>query len=224
MRKNIIILVTIFILVSLIYPVLPKPSIKCGNSISCTESEKLKVENNAVGIFNQQKIIPPKIQLSQKDTKPGILGESTASGKKHIYVNLANQQLYAYQGSTLFMHTFISSGKWNRTPTGTFTIWVKLRATRMAGGSGADYYDLPNVPFVMFFGNNEIPGSRGFSLHGTYWHNNFGHAMSHGCVNMRITDAEKLYDWVNPITSGYTTYANDKNQGTTITIYGEVPG
>src|SRR5436853_811889 len=27
------------------------------------------------------------------------------------------------------------------------------------------------------------------------WHNNFGHPMSHGCVNLRTPEAEWLYMW-----------------------------
>ena len=88
----------------------------------------------------------------------------------------------------------------------------------MSGGSGADYYNLPNVPYVMFFSNNQVPASAGFSLHGTYWHNNFGHRMSHGCVNMKTTDVAKLYEWADPPTAGNTTRANDTNPGTKVTI------
>jgi lipoprotein-anchoring transpeptidase ErfK/SrfK len=36
---------------------------------------------------------------------------------------------------------------------------------------------------------------KGYGLHGTYWHNNFGTPMSHGCVNLSIPDAEWLYYW-----------------------------
>jgi lipoprotein-anchoring transpeptidase ErfK/SrfK len=223
-RKILLIIISIIILDSLIYPIITrKPVVHCANDKSCTESQKLKVENNTVGIFNSRQVVPPKIILSLKDTKPSILGVQTSSEEKHIYVDLSKQTLYAYQGKKLFMQTYISSGKWFPTPTGDFTIWTKLRATRMSGGQGADYYDLPNVPYVMFFENKDVPRSVGFSLHGAYWHNNFGHAMSHGCVNMRIIDAQKLYDWVNPLTKGYTTYASDKNQGTKITIYGQAP-
>ena len=85
----------------------------------------------------------------------------------------------------------------------------------MSGGSGADYYNLPNVPYVMFFSNNKVPSSAGFSLHGTYWHNNFGHAMSHGCVNMKTTDAAKVFEWADAVTGG--------KKGTKITIYGDPP-
>ncbi|MBI2268559.1 MAG: L,D-transpeptidase [Candidatus Blackburnbacteria bacterium] len=75
----------------------------------------------------------------------------------------------------------------------------------------------------MFFYNKDIAKSRGFSLHGAYWHNNFGHPMSHGCVNMRIVDAQKLYNWIDPPTKDNTTYADKENPGTKVIIYGEAP-
>ena len=210
-----------FSIVAKLYLTTTKPV--CANSISCIKNLSVDVENEALATFNNQKITPPKIVLTAYDLKPLVLGTETASGEKHIYVDLTKQTLYAYQGDTLFMQTLISSGKWFKTPTGDFQIWIKLRATRMSGGSGADYYNLPNVPFVMFFAGGDISQSRGFSLHGTYWHNNFGHPMSHGCVNMRTMDAEKLYNWVNPLTNGYTTRASQQDQGTKITIYGQAP-
>ena len=211
--------VIVFLFVILIYSLLSsKSSIPCANSLSCAESLQLKVENDAVGVFNKQKIIPPPVILSGDDTKPSVLGETSTSLEKHVYVDLAKQKIYAFQGDTLFMQTLISSGLWGKTPTGDFTIWIKIRSTTMSGGSGADYYNLPNVPYVMFFSNNQVPASAGFSLHGTYWHNNFGHRMSHGCVNMKTTDVAKLYEWADPPTAGNTTRANDTNPGTKVTI------
>lgn len=184
----------------------------CANSISCINNLNVTVENDAVGVFNGQKIVPPKIDLEADNGRAAkVLGDETATGDKHIYVDLAKQTLYAYQGNTLFLQAPVATGRWHPTPTGDFKIWIKLRATRMTGGSGADFYDLPNVPFVMFFGNAEVPASMGFSLHGAYWHDNFGHAMSHGCVNMRQVDAEKLFYWVD----------EPGANGTPVTIYGQ---
>ncbi len=51
-------------------------------------------------------------------------------------------------------------------------------------------YDLPGVPYTMYF-------YKGYALHGTYWHNNFGHPMSHGCVNLRTSDAGWLFNWAS---------------------------
>lgn len=220
MKRSLISLITVIVLVSLTYPLISKkPSTICANSLSCKESLKLKVENNAVGIFHNQKVIAPNINLSQSEGQTSVLGTRKTTGEKHIYINLTTQTLSAYEGKTLFMQTRISSGLWGRTPKGDFAIWTKLRSTRMSGGSGDDYYNLPNVPYVMYYGNNQIPASAGFSLHGTYWHNNFGHPMSHGCVNMKTTDAAKLYEWANPQTKGNITQVDNKNPGTKITIF-----
>lgn len=195
----------------------------CANYRSCEESLKLSVNNNEIGTFAGRSINPPDIKLGSEKSPKVVLGETKGLGEKHIYVDLASQTLRAYEGENLFMEAKISSGKWGKTPTGEFKIWEKLRSTKMSGGQGADYYYLPNVPFVMFFSNNEVAAGRGFSLHGTYWHNNFGYPMSHGCVNMRTIDAEKLYHWVGPVAEGNVTLATEDNPGTLITIYGKAP-
>ena len=205
----------VIIFASLLYPFVTAKKIPCANTISCKEAPKFEIETNATGIYNNQPVSVPNISLSQNENVNPVLGIKTSQGEKHIYVNLATQILSAFEGNYLFMQTPISSGLWGKTPKGNYTIWSKFRATRMSGGNGADYYDLPNVPYVMFFSNNEVPGSAGFSLHGTYWHNNFGHAMSHGCVNMKRTDAAKIFEWADAPADG--------NQGTKITIYGDQP-
>lgn len=165
--------------------------------------------------------VPPEIQ----DNKKAVLAEYTGGGNKHIYIDLSKQELYAYEDNHLIYTFPVSSGKWYPTPTGDFKIWIKVRYTKMSGGSTAlhTYYYLPNVPYVMFFSNDKIAQSRGFSLHGTYWHDNFGHPMSHGCVNMRTADAETLYYWTSPKVLANTTYASNEDPGTPITIYGEAP-
>ncbi len=213
----------VFFLASFLFITIPKyQPLVCGNSISCANDLSGMIENGALGIFNNQPINVPNIDNSIDPPAP-VLGAETAVGDKHIYVDLSTQTLTAYQGSTMYMKTLISSGKWHPTPTGDFTIWVKLKSTRMSGGTGDDYYNLPNVPYTMFFSNSEVSKAAGFSLHGAYWHNNFGHPMSHGCVNMRTIDAKKLYEWASPETKSNTTYASNENPGTVVTIYGQAP-
>jgi len=168
---------------------MPNPT-PCANSLSCQSDRKLQINNNAIGTFEGRTVIPPKISLASLNTPSHVLGAATNPGDKHIYVDLSTQRLYAYQGDSLVMDTFIASGKWDPTPVGNFHIWEKLVSTTMAGGSGADAYNLPNVPYVMYFYQD-------YGLHGAYWHNNFGHPMSHGCVNERIVDAKALYEWAD---------------------------
>ncbi|MBN2550225.1 MAG: L,D-transpeptidase [Anaerolineales bacterium] len=100
-----------------------------------------------------------------------------------VEVDLSAQRLYAYQGSQL-LETFIVSTGLRATPTvtGIYRVYVKYRHADMFGPG----YYLPSVPFVMYFYD-------GYGLHGTYWHDNFGRPMSHGCVNLRTEDAAWIY-------------------------------
>lgn len=142
--------------------------------------------------------------------------------EKWIEVDLSDQVLKAWQGTSLFLETRVSTGL-PRTPTpqGVFNIWIKLRATKMEGGTGRGYYYLPNVPYVMFFQNEKLPGWKGYGLHGTYWHNDFGNQRSHGCVNLPTPVAKQLYEWVTPILpeGKGTVRATVDNPGTRIVIH-----
>ncbi len=115
--------------------------------------------------------------------KPPVAGRSG----RWIDVNLSRQRLTAYQGNTPVFSALISGGL-PGTPTvvGRFRINTKLTSTRMRGPG----YDLPNVPYTMYF-------YKGYAIHGTYWHHNFGRPMSHGCVNMRTSDAAWLFNWAS---------------------------
>ena len=178
-----------------------------------------------LGIFHKTKVNVPEERLAQAQVDSSVLGSK--SGEKRIEIDLTNQKVYAYEGNKKIYEFLISSGKWSPTPTGEFRIWIKLRYALMKGGSKAlnTYYYLPNVPYTMYFYNSNIPKSKGYGLHGTYWHNNFGHPMSHGCVNMRTEDAEKIFYWANPPIKAntYSVTASDYDQGTKIIIYGQAP-
>lgn len=110
---------------------------------------------------------------------------SAGGAGRWIDVNLRTQRLTAYEGNKAVFSTLISGGL-PRTPTvvGRFKVYAKLVSTRMRGPG----YDLPNVPYTMYF-------YRGYAIHGTYWHNNFGRPMSHGCINLRTADAAWLFNW-----------------------------
>jgi lipoprotein-anchoring transpeptidase ErfK/SrfK len=104
-----------------------------------------------------------------------------------IDVDLSEQRVRAYEGATAVNEFIVSTGvSAHPTVTGQFRIYVKLRSTAMAGPG----YYLPGVPFTMYF-------YKGYSLHGTYWHSNFGVPMSHGCINMYTPDAEWLFGWAS---------------------------
>jgi hypothetical protein len=160
----------------------------------------------------------PQIALADNEFK--VLGVSHE--ERWIEVDLSEQKLLAWEGEKLFLETPVSTGlPWYPTPTGEFRIWIKLRATKMEGGTGKYYYYLPNVPYVMYFESGNLPAWRGYGLHGTYWHNDFGTPRSHGCVNLPTPIAKEIYFWVDPVLpeGKNTIRATGENLGTRIIIH-----
>jgi lipoprotein-anchoring transpeptidase ErfK/SrfK len=130
---------------------------------------------------------PTKRNKGKKNPNPGVRPGAADASERWIDVDLSAQTVFAMQGDQVVNQFLVSTGRWpTLTVTGVFRVYVKYRAADM---SGADYY-LPDVPYVMYF-------YKGYGLHGTYWHNNFGTPMSHGCVNLRPTDAGWLFDWAS---------------------------
>lgn len=117
----------------------------------------------------------------------GSLPEAVANDERWIDVNLTTQTLTAFAGAAPIQTFVVSTGVWQYpTVTGEYRIYVKYPAADMAGPG----YYLPAVPYVMYF-------YEGYGLHGTYWHNNFGTPMSHGCVNLRTDEAAWLFEWAS---------------------------
>lgn len=112
-------------------------------------------------------------------------------GAEHwVLVDLSEQTTTLMVGEQAVQRFVISSGKApNYTPVGKFRVWHKNTRQAMKGGSGASYYYLPNVRWNTFFTRE------GHAFHTAYWHNNFGHPMSHGCINMREAEAKVVYDF-----------------------------
>ena len=197
----------------------------CANSESCIKDLSGKIDKDATtGVFEGREVkVPSQVLAQYVNPTKKVLGENT--GNKKIAVDLSRQHLYAYEGDTVVMDFPVSTGKWHYTPTGVYNIWVKLRYTKMEGGSKAlnTYYYLPNVPFTMFFANSDVPRSDGYSIHGAYWHNNFGHPMSHGCVNMAIEAAGAIFAWADPQATGWASKTTADNPGTQVVVYGVTP-
>lgn len=163
-----------------------------GNGLESDEyvnfirSQTGKFDTNAkVAYFLNKRVAAPE-GPDYEDTK--VLGQQAPDDNKWIEVNLTEQRLYTHDGGAVTGNYLVSTGKWGLTPTGTYRTYVKYRYTTMSGGSGASYYYLPNVPYTMYF-------YKGYGIHGTYWHNNFGHPMSHGCINMKTEEAGIVYNW-----------------------------
>jgi hypothetical protein len=149
------------------------------------------------GWFSDQQLRVPSVREPPDAIQPR---------ERWLDVDRHTQTLVAYTGQTPVFATLVSTGRGpdngpNATPTGVFRIWVKLISTDMdnlderhpsAESSDApEPYDVEAVPFVMFF-------LRGYGLHGTYWHDGFGAPKSHGCVNLSLRDAARIFEFSSP--------------------------
>jgi len=118
---------------------------------------------------------------------------------KRIEVHLNEQVAIAYEDQTpVFMTRIASGGRFRNgtysTPVGHHMTYHKRPFRHMAAGDiASNGFDLPGVPWVCYITET------GVALHGTYWHNDFGHPRSHGCINLTSQAAKWLYRWTLPV-------------------------
>jgi len=143
----------------------------------------ITVANN---LSNPSFIYPgQRLVISGTSSRPSAIPQTNAPSGKWIDIDLSAQALVAYEGQRIVLRTAVSTGRsWTPTPTGRYRIYRKARSQTMSGPG----YHVPNVPHVMAFHGN-------YTMHGCYWHYNFGQPMSHGCVNLPLAEAEWLYNW-----------------------------
>ncbi len=131
------------------------------------------------------------------------LSPETPPEQKRLELDTTGMWLTAYEGERLVRQERMAAGAVfklgegkvsdYRTPPGEYAIDRKRASRHMAAGDLAadDAYDLPGVPWVSYFNG-------GIAFHGTYWHNVFGTAQSHGCINLTPEAAKWVYRWSLP--------------------------
>jgi hypothetical protein len=163
------------------------------------------------------------------DEEVSPLAPDVPASQKRIEVNLATQTLYAFEGETEVHQARVSTGVARsrpsengietETPKGDFAIYSKMPSKHMGDGRlmrgdlDLDAYELVGVPWTMFFHRLDT----GYALHGTYWHDNFGVPMSHGCINLRNPDAKWLFRWSTPV--NYPPEIQTTGYGTRVIVY-----
>jgi lipoprotein-anchoring transpeptidase ErfK/SrfK len=138
------------------------------------------IRTEGMHIFSPEELSPLSPQV------PGI--------EKHIEIILDRQILLAFEWDVLVFAARVATGQENfETPTGRFWTFHKRPTYHMSGGVDVStVFDLPGVPWDSYITDT------GVAIHGTYWHNDFGHPHSHGCINLAIQDAKWIYRWTQP--------------------------
>ena len=162
-------------------------------------------------------------QYDFTQTEPGPPTESLRENEKWIDVNLKRQTLVAFEGMTPVFATVFSSGRnEHETVPGVFRIYAKhISATMDADAELASDgpYSIEDVPYIEYFNGS-------FALHGAFWHAEFGHVKSHGCVNLSPADAKQLFAWTDPqLPDGWhAILATKEKQGTRVIVHDRAPG
>lgn len=121
---------------------------------------------------------------------------------KRIVVDVTHQTLSCFEGSNEVYFCRVSTGakydmygnvvdKW-ATPVGSHRVARKYISLQMSGGTTGAGYDLPGIAWTTIFATG------GVAIHSTFWHNNFGDPVSHGCVNCLPDDARWIFRWNAP--------------------------
>jgi lipoprotein-anchoring transpeptidase ErfK/SrfK len=124
---------------------------------------------------------------------------------KRIEVDVTNQILSCFEGDREVYFCRVSTGakvnmygevvdEWS-TPLGDHIVTRKYLSLQMSGGSTGAGYDLPGIGWTSIFATG------GVAVHSTFWHNNYGDPMSHGCVNVSPEDAKWIFRWNTPAVS-----------------------
>jgi hypothetical protein len=137
-----------------------------------------------IPVYDEALFVPPRAVPSL------AAAPAPPNNDRSIVVSLSQQALWAYEGGKVIDSTYVSTGTEKfATPTGLYYVNTKIDSQTMEGVLGGEYYNVPDVPYVMYFTD------RGHAIHGAYWHNNFGSVMSHGCINLPLDVAAWMYSW-----------------------------
>jgi len=156
-------------------------------------------------------------------TDPGPAPDKLGDHEKWIDVNLHRQTLVAFEGATPVYVTIVSSGRnEHETPAGSFRIREKHIASTMDGDADTASdgpYSIEDVPYIQYFNG-------GYALHGAFWHAEFGHVKSHGCVNLAPWDAKTIFGWTEPqLPEGWHAVLSSKERpGTRVVVHERGPG
>jgi lipoprotein-anchoring transpeptidase ErfK/SrfK len=148
-------------------------------------------------------------QISEHELQP----ISDHIEQKHLEVDLATQKINAYENGKHVFTARIASGYFpGDTPDGEFTVERKTPSRHMAARTETTEFDLPGVPWVCYI------SWTGVSIHGTYWHNNYGTPQSHGCINLSPEAAKWVYRWTDPYVPYNVDYELSEN-GTKVVVH-----
>ncbi|MDX2140325.1 MAG: L,D-transpeptidase [Chloroflexota bacterium] len=102
-----------------------------------------------------------------------------------LLVDLSEFRIYAFEDGELVRSTVVAIGRRDaQTLTGAFTVTRKAEIANLTWRGNT----VTDVPYIIVYDNPR-------AIHGAYWHDDWGQAVSSGCVNLPVDEARWYYDF-----------------------------
>jgi lipoprotein-anchoring transpeptidase ErfK/SrfK len=125
------------------------------------------------------------------------------TGTFRIEVNKTRNELVTFLNDRFFKRYPVATGKYGKTPVGTFEVRDKTAQPTWwrPDGKEVPYGDAENIlgtRWMSIRATGTTEDVRGYGIHGTWDDASVGSAASAGCVRMHNKDVEELFDLIPP--------------------------
>ena len=121
------------------------------------------------------------------------------SGKFAVEVSKTRNDLLVLMDGKFYKRYRVATGKYERTPSGTFEIQEKTVEPTWWRPDGKSFAfgeeeNILGTRWMRILPTGDTPPARGYGIHGTWDETTLGQSVSAGCIRMRNKDVEELYD------------------------------
>lgn len=130
------------------------------------------------------------------------------SGKMAIVVSKARNDLLLTANGRFFKRYRVGTGKYDRTPLGTFVVTDRIKEPVWWRDDGktvpfGDKENILGTRWMAMKATGATPAVTGYGIHGTWDNDSIGKSESAGCIRMKNEDVEELFELV-PIGTSVT--------------------
>jgi hypothetical protein len=123
------------------------------------------------------------------------------SGKMEIKVSKARNDLLLTSNGTFFKRYGVGTGRYDKTPVGTFVIVERIPEPPWWRDDGrtvpfGDKENILGTRWMAIKATGTTPELKGYGIHGTWDTNSIGKAESAGCIRLKNEDVEELFELV----------------------------
>ena len=168
--------------------------------LACFQTSQAAINTRGPEIIQSAPSPTPQSQEGKTENTPAVSvgqnsgmssGFASSTDDKLIVVTLKTQSLQYFEGTKLIGGFLISSGlPGTPSPPGDYSVLEKKPVVDYKGPN----YDFPNTKWNLLIIRHS---PLNYYIHGAYWHHNFGHPMSHGCINVSYANMQGLYNWAD---------------------------